>query len=199
MIDWINPFHKEYPEFWRHYLGLFEHKPQRFVVIQADMTGTQPDQDVIISLSAVGIDAQNRLCVGDTFEMSIMQYRFTHDQGLSHEWIIQAPFDKRTEDQAIQAFIAFLGNAVLVGHRLHPFIGLCNKALERLKLGRLRNEAIDLEIVHQKLTGQRDKAFSKTQIWDHYRIPVSDQANLSDEAYALAMVFLKVRKKIGIL
>jgi DNA polymerase-3 subunit epsilon len=199
MIDWLKHIQKDYPDFWKQYLLKMDKKPQRFVVLRPDQTGTNPESDVIISLSAVGIDANNHLCIGDTFEVTLLQYKFTHDEGLSHDLVIQTPFEKRTEDQGIQAFIDYIGNSMLVGYHINATLELINKALERMKLGRLRNEAIDLEIVHQKLTQQRDKSFTMKQLLDAYSIKLAHDSFISDEVYALALMFLKVRKKIGIL
>jgi len=76
--------------------------------------------------------------IGDNFEVVIMQYKYLHDQGLSNEAIIDSKLTKLAEPQAIQALVDYIGNAVLVGHRIHLEIEMINEALEKWAAANLK-------------------------------------------------------------
>ena len=117
MIDWIKNINKDYPEFWKNYLTKFENHPQRYVALTIDYSGANPQKDVIMAFGAVGIE-NNKINIGDFFEVVLLQYIYLHENGLSNEAIIESKQTKLGEREAIQAFIEFLGNAVLVGHKI---------------------------------------------------------------------------------
>ena len=117
MLDWIKNINKEHPEFWKNYLSKFEKKSQRYVSLSITSTGTNPEKDVILSFGAVAIE-QDSIRIGDSFEVVLLQYIYLHDNGLSNEFIIKSTQPKLGEREAIQAFIEYIGNATLVGHRI---------------------------------------------------------------------------------
>lgn len=196
MFDWIKNINKDYPDFWKSYLSRFEKKSARFVVVSTETTGLNPDQDVVLSLGAVGVE-NNSIVVSDNFEVILLQYKFLHDNGLSNEFIIESTQPKLGEREAVQAFIEYIGNAVLVGHRIHFDVEMINKALEKLEAGRLKNEALDIEIMHQKLTDS-DKAVAVDELCNIYKVPQSDRHSSAEDAYTIALLFLKLKAKLGL-
>jgi DNA polymerase-3 subunit epsilon len=118
MIDWLKKINKEYPEFWKKYLSQFDKKPTRFVVLSTETTGLNPEKDVILSIGSVAI-LNDAIYVGDSFEVVLLQYIYNHDNGLSNEFIIESKQPKFQEAEAIQAFVEYLGNAILIGHRIN--------------------------------------------------------------------------------
>ncbi|RZJ67349.1 MAG: 3'-5' exonuclease [Flavobacterium sp.] len=197
MFDWIKNISKDYPEFWRKYLAKFEHRSKRFVAISLESSGTNPERDVIFSFGAIGVFNDN-VVIGDQFEILIPQYKYLHDNEMSNEFIIESKQDKLTEPEAIEAFVNFIGNAVLVGHRIHLEVDLINEALEKMGCGRLRNEALDIEIMHRKLNDITDKQFSLDDLARHYKIPVSERLSAIEDAYMMALLFVKLKLRLGI-
>ena len=65
MLDWLK-INKDYPEFWKEYLHKFENKSKRFVVFSTETTGLDTENDVILSIGAVGIE-KDRIIVKDSF------------------------------------------------------------------------------------------------------------------------------------
>ena len=59
---------------------------------------------------------------------------------------------KMVEPIALESFINFIENATLVGHRINFDIDMINVALEKMGCGNLKNEALDLEIMHKKFS-----------------------------------------------
>lgn len=196
MIDWIKNINKDYPEFWKLYLSKFSEKSKRYVVLSTETTGLNPAKDVILSFGALAVINDN-IIIGDNFEVVILQYKYLHDNDLSNEFLIESKLTKLTEQQAIQSLVDYIGNATLIGHRIHFDIEMINEALEKMQCGRLKNEALDIEIMHQKLLDSNDKMFSLDEISKFYKIPESNRVTASDDAYSIALLFLKLKARLG--
>ncbi|QBZ98432.1 3'-5' exonuclease [Flavobacterium sangjuense] len=196
MIDWIKNINKEYPDFWKSYLAKFETKSNRYVVLSTETTGLNPKKDVILSFGAVAV-VNDVIRIGDNFEVVILQYKYLHDNGLSNEFLIESKLAKLAEPQAIQALVDYIGNAVLVGHRIHFDIEMINDVLEKMECGKLKNEALDVEIMHQKLMDITNKSFSLEDLVKHYKLPLNERNSASDDAYSISLLFLKLKTRLG--
>jgi DNA polymerase-3 subunit epsilon len=197
MLDWIKNFNKEYPEFWKKYSAKFEQKSNRFVVISTETTGLKPDKDVILSIGAVAVE-NNMVIVNDFFEVILLQYIFLHENGLSNEFIVESKLPKLGEPEAIKAFIDFIGNSILVGHRIHFDIEMINEALYKMGCSRLKNEAIDVEIMYRKLIDNTDKQFSVDDLCNTFKVAKNERHSSAEDAYTIALLFLKLKSRLGI-
>jgi DNA polymerase-3 subunit epsilon len=197
MLDWIKNINKEHPEFWKNYVSKFEKKSQRYVALSVNTTGLSPEKDVILSFGAVAIE-KDSIRVGDSFEVVLLQYIYLHDNGLSNEFIIESKQPKLGEREGIQAFIEYIGNAVLVGHRIDTAIDLINVALEKLDCGRLKNEALDIEIMYRKLNDISDKSISIDDLCSSFKLPLTEKSSSPEEAYTIALLFLKLKLRLGL-
>jgi DNA polymerase-3 subunit epsilon len=199
MLDWLKNINKEYPEFWKEYLSKFETKTKskRFVILSIEASGLNPEKDVILSFGCVSVVNDN-IIISDSFDVILLQYKFLHDNELSNEFIIESIQTKLAEPQAIQAFIEFIGNAVLVGHRIHFDVDMINEALEKLHCGRLKNEALDIEIMYKKWKDANDKPFSLDDLCTAFKIPKTERHTSSEDAYNIALLFLKLKSRLGI-
>ena len=196
MIDWIKNINKEYPDFWKSYLAKFEGKSNRYVVLSTETTGLNPKKDVILSFGSVAV-VNDIIRIGDNFEVVILQYKYLHENGLSNEFLIESKLSKLAEPQAMQALVEYIGNAVLVGHRIHFDIEMINDVLEKMECGKLKNEALDIEIMHQKLMDITNKSFSLEDLIKHYKLPLNEKNSASDDAYSIALLFLKLKSRLG--
>ena len=196
MLDWIKNINKEYPDFWKSYLAKFEGKSNRYVVLSTETTGLNPKKDVILSFGAVAV-VNDIIRIGDNFEVVILQYKYLHENGLSNEFLIESKLSKLAEPQAMQALVEYIGNAVLVGHRIHFDIEMINDILEKMECGKLKNEALDIEIMHQKLMDITNKSFSLEDLIKHYKLPLNEKNSASDDAYSIALLFLKLKSRLG--
>ncbi len=197
MLDWIKHMHKDHPEFWTNYLAKFEHKSTRFVVISAVSTGTSPTKDVLLSIGALAVE-QQAIIVKEAFEVVLLQYKFLHENGLSNAFIIESELPKLGEPEALQNFVNFIGNSILVGYRINYTLEMINAALGRMGCGRLRNEALDLEIMHRKLQDISEVDLSAGQLLDYYKIPELNPQHTALQAYSYALLFLKLKIRLGI-
>lgn len=197
MLDWLKNINKDYPEFWKDYLTKFETKPNKFVVLSTETSGLNPDKDVILSLGAFSV-IDNSIVIKESFETVLLQYKYLQDNGLSNEFIIESKMMKMPEPDALEALVKFIGNSVLVGHHINFDVEMLNAALERLDCGRLKNEALDVDVMYRKLTDINDKQFSLDDLCEIYKIPKSDRNSSSEDAYRIGLLFLKLKSRLGI-
>ena len=197
MLDWLKNINKEYPEFWKNYLSKFEKKSNRFVIISTETSGMNPVKDVILSIGSFAV-IDISIFIGDSFEAVLLQYKFLHDNGLSNEFIVESKMKKLVEPEAIMSLIDYIGNATLVGHHVDFDVEMINAALEKLGCGRLKNEALDIDVMYRKLHDITDKQFSLDELCTIYKIPKSDRNSSSEDAYKIALLFLKLKSRLGI-
>lgn len=196
MLDWLKKINSDYPVFWKEYSSKFEKKSNRYVAFSLETTGLNPNKDVILSIGAIAI-TNNQIIIGDAFEIAIPQYKHLHDNGIQHDLITESLLPKLAEAAAIEKFIQFIDNAVLVGHRTYFDVELLNVALEKLGCGRLRNEALDIEIMYKKLHDISDKSFALDDMATQYKLQKTELVSAIDDTYTIALLFLKLKSKLG--
>ena len=197
MLDWLKNITKEHPEFWKEYLSKFDQKSNRYVILSTEKTGLNPDKDVILSFGCFGI-VNDSLLIGDNFEVVLLQYKFLHDNELSNEFIVESKLQKLGEPEAIQSLLQYIGNATLVGYRIDTDVEIINTALEKMDCGRLKNEPLDLEIMHCRLNDINNKQFTLDELYTLYKVPISDRNSASEEAYKMGLLFLKLKSRLGL-
>ncbi|WP_264564175.1 PolC-type DNA polymerase III [Flavobacterium sp. N3904] len=197
MLDWLKNINKEYPEFWKTYLSKFDKKSKRFVVFTTETSGLNSNKDVILSIGSFAI-VDNSILIGDNFEAVLLQYKYFHDNGLSNEFILESKMKKLSELEAIHAFIDYIGNAVLIGHHVDFDVDIINATLERLDCGKLKNEALDIDVMYRKLMDINDKQFSLDELSDIFKLPKTFRNTPSEDAYTIALLFLKLKSRLGI-
>ena len=192
MLDWIKKFNKEVPLFWKTYVSKFDKKSNRYVVISCETTGLNSSKDYILSIAGIAV-VGNSIMINDSFEVEL---------GLEDEEFIkiQSEFTniKKTEAEALNLLIDFVGNATLIGHRINFDIEIINQALERINCGKLKNEAFDLEVMHKKFHEISDKSFSANDLFDFYKIEKSDRNTMPSEAFNLALLFIKLKSRLNL-
>jgi DNA polymerase-3 subunit epsilon len=197
MIDWIKNINKAHPEFWKVYLSKFDKKNDRYISLSIDTTGLNPKKDVILSFGAIAILNDNIL-IGDLFEATIPQYKFLHDNDLPSDFLLESEQPKLSEVQALEFFINYIGNSTLVGHRINFEIEMINEALERLGCGRLKNEALYIEVMYNKLHDNNDKKKSLDELASFYKITKVERTSTTDKAFTIALLFLKLKSRLGL-
>lgn len=197
MLDWLK-INKDYPQFWKDYLGKFENKSRRFVAFSTETTGLDPEKDVILSIGAVAVE-NNTIIVKDSFEALIFQEKFTPEVALKSGVLKGIPDEKHSESEAIEAFVTYLGNAILVGHRIHFDIAMINSALERLHCGKLKNEALDIEVMFKKWKQiPEEKQYSLDELSASFKISKSERHTASGDAFIISLLFQRLKQRLGL-
>ncbi|WP_353079168.1 3'-5' exonuclease [Flavobacterium sp.] len=189
-------FHKEYPEFWKKYTESFKNPATKYVVISMETSGLDTEKDVIMSIAATSI-VENRIILKDSFEIYI-KHTTPLDISLDNEFITVSKVEKVSEEVAIETLIEYLGNSIFIGHRIDFDIEMLNQMLSRLKLGKLKNEAYDIEAMFNKLSETNDKKYAMEEMSKFLNISISERNSVADDAYSIAILFLKLKSKLGI-
>lgn len=197
MFDIFKPFKKEYPKFWNDYLGKFSVQSNRYVVLNIETSGNRLGKDVILYISTFAIE-NDTILIGDSFDTILMQYIYNHDNGISNDYIIQSQKLKLKETDAIEKLVEIIGNSVLVGFHVNFAIDMINIVLDKMHCGKLKNEALDVGIMYQKWKEDLEHRFSLEEMCNTFKIPQHDEDSCTEDAYKVALLFLKLKPKLGI-
>lgn len=195
----------QYPDFWKHYQQLFskENPPisqVRFVVFDTETTGFHYATDRILSIGAVDM-IDDKINLKNAFEIFVEQETFNPQSVSIHGIRKSHKYTKYTENQAIELFITYVGNAILVGHHVGFDVKMINAALERMNLPELRNKTLDTndlfrrtKIINPLL--YNDRNYSLDDICNDLNITMHDRHNAAGDALLTALAFLKIKNKL---
>lgn len=185
MLDWFKNIGKDYPEFWKNYLVQLEVPSTRKVALHLETTGINPTKDKIISIGAVAIE-NNQILIESSLEIDLNKNEILESKELIYQ-----------EAQAIESLINFIGNATLIGHRIHYDIEILNEYLSKLQSGRLKSNLLDVEVMHGRILDTA-KQYSLEELLSFYNIKNPEVATSGNSAYLIAVLFLKMRSKLGL-
>ena len=186
MLDWIKNIGKDYPEFWKEYLVQLEVPSSRKVALHLETTGINPTKDRIISIGAVAIE-NNQIVIESSLEIDLNK-----EEILASKELIYA------EAQAIESLINFIGNATIIGHRIHYDIEILNEYLSKLQSGRLKSNLLDVEVMHDRIIDSASKQYPLEELLTYYNIKNPEVATSGNSAYMIGVLFLKMRGKLGL-
>ena len=199
-LDWL--IGTNVPQFWKNYLTYFEKDEEsevhkRYVVFDMETSGLDWREDVILSIGAIGVN-DNAIEVGDFFEIFIKQDKFS-PKSVAFSSVLKEQDEKFVEAEALIQFLNFIKDATLVSHNVNLDIEMINQALKRLELGRLKNNIMDTNVLYQRWQHHvEDTQVSLDEVCDALKIKKSDRLTASGNAYTTALVFLKLKSKLGI-
>ena len=200
-LNWFNKIIKEHPKFWETYLTYFEEnqsKEKRYVVFDCETTGLDYKSDRILSIGAVAIQ-NNEIIVNDYLEVFLHQEVFKAETVLIHGILREGKEEKIVEAEAAIRFLEFVKDATLVGHHVDFDIEMMNQALNRLDVGKLKNQSMDTDIMYQKLKYlPYEQHTSLDELCTIYKIKKSDRHTASGDAFITALLFLKLKRKLDI-
>ena len=199
MFNWFKI--NKHPKFWKTYLKSFKVKmpktleATRFVIFDTETTGLDIKTDRILSIGAIAI-TNGIIDVADTFEMYLVQQEFKAETVEIHGILKEGNLEKISEEKAIELFINYLGNSVIVAHHAAFDIEMINAALKRLSLPKLKNKNIDTGILYKKLEGKKENHFNLDVLCNEFNIPKHDRHTASGDAFITALLFLKIVSKL---
>jgi len=200
-FNWFKKIVKDHPKFWETYLTYFDENQsikKRFVVFDCETTGLDYRTDRILSIGAVAIE-NNQIIVGDFMEVFLLQDVFNAESVPIHGILKEGKEEKIVEAEAIIRFLEFIKDATLVGHHVDFDIEMINQGLARLEVGKLKNQAMDTDVMYQKLKYlPQEQHSSLDELCDIYKIRKSDRHTASGDAFITALLFLKLKKKLEI-
>jgi DNA polymerase III subunit epsilon len=170
----------------------------RFVVLDCETTGLNPHADRIITIGAVGV-LSGEILIGDSFEAllkisenssSVTVHGITRDEsrvGLE-------------EAVAVERFLDYLGDGVIVGHHIGHDIAMLDNACERHWGFRLLNRWLDtmyLALHLQKAGAFADrlplKRFTLDALCQLFGIAPHGRHTATGDTFLTALIFLRLR------
>jgi DNA polymerase-3 subunit epsilon len=172
----------------------------RFVVLDSETTGFSPVLDRILTIGAVVVqDGEIRL--DDSFDALL---RVTGDVGPVdvHGVTPEQSRGGYDESEALDRFLGYLGDGVIVGHHIGHDVSMLDAGLERMGADvRLLNRALDTADLTLYLN--QDGAFTDVKLPGHITLDTladlfgvipHDRHTASGDAFITALVFLRLLK-----
>ncbi|WP_294821076.1 3'-5' exonuclease [uncultured Flavobacterium sp.] len=199
-FDWLTG--GSAPQFWKNYLALFDGDDKgqrRYVVFDMEASGLDWKEDVILSIGAIGVTG-NAIQVGDFMQVFVQQDEFSKQSVALSGGVVKPPKNEKfVEAEAMIQFLNFAKDATLVGHNVNLDIEMINQALKRLDLGRLKNPVMDTNTLFQRWKDlPEDSHATLDELCDALKINKSDRHTAAGNAYTTALVFLKLKRKLGL-
>lgn len=172
----------------------------RFVVLDTETTGFDYDNDRILCIGAVVLQ-NNVISIPNSFEIYIHQEHYDKKSAQIHGILKDWVMDKPSELEALQQFLVFLGDSVIVAHHTIFDITMINRALERNGLPQLTNKTLDTAFLYKKTLImsnllERKEKYALDDLADKFDISKKDRHTAMGDAYITAIAFLKIVKKL---
>lgn len=168
----------------------------RFVVLDTETTGLDPRRDRIITIGAVAVRGRE-IHLADSFEI-MLKVAYNSASVTVHGITREEARDGLDEPEALEQFLPYLRDGVIVGHHILHDIETLNAACERGFGFRLRNRFLDTMdlALHLQADGQIPKdalqGFSLDALCDYFAVPPHDRHTAGGDAWITALVFLRL-------
>ena len=172
----------------------------RFVVLDTETTGFDYENDRILSIGAITLQ-NSQINIQDSFEVYIQQEHYDRATAKIHGILKDSVLDRPKELEALEQFLAFLGDSIIVAHHTIFDVTMINKALERNNLPLLKNKTLDTAVLYKRTLlvspiFERKDNYTLDDLADKFDISKKDRHNAMGDAFITAIAFLKILKKL---
>ena len=169
----------------------------RFVVLDSETTGLNPATDRIITIGAVAV-MDGEILLEDSFDALLRMERNT--EAVTVHGVTRDESRKGIDEtEALELFLDYLGDGVIVGHHIGHDIATFDAALGRHWGLTLRNRSLDTMDLTLHL--ERDGAFAGRPAIRHFTLDAlcdmfgvipHDRHTAGGDAFITAQVFLRL-------
>ncbi len=166
-----------------------------FCILDLETTGGSPADSAITEIGAVKYQGGELVGTFQTLVnpgMPIPPF-ITILTGITHAMVVEAP----PIDEALPAFLEFLGDAVIVGHNVRFDLSFLNAAAMGLGYGRLPNRSVDTLGLARRLIRREVRNFKLETLAAHFRSPEKPTHRALDDAQATAWVLHRLLERAG--
>ena len=172
----------------------------RFVVLDTETTGFDYTTDRILCIGAIVLQ-NNTIPINGSFEVFIQQEHYDQATAKIHGILKEFVIDRPSELEALQLFLEFLGDSIIIAHHTIFDITMINRALERNGLPELKNKTLDTAVLYKKTLLvsnllERKENYSLDELADKFDISKKDRHTAMGDAYITAIAFLKILNKL---
>ena len=177
----------------------------RFVVLDTETTGLDPRRDRLITIGAVAVKA-GEIILADSFE-ALLRLAYNSSAVTVHGITREEAQEGLEESQALEQFLPYLQDGVIVGHHIQHDIETLNAGYERHFGITLQNRFLDTMDLALHL--QNDGAFSSRAeiqgfsldaLCDFFGVAPHDRHTAGGDAFITALIFLRllhIGKRVG--
>lgn len=164
-----------------------------YVAFDLETTGLRPACDKILEIGAVKVEDGEVIGTYETFVNNhvAIPERITELTGITARMVEGAPEIR----EAVEGFLAFSGDSVLLGHNILFDYGFMKKSVVNLG-GTYERSGLDtLAISRICLPGLPGKSLDKVAL--HYQIPQEQHHRALDDAMTAARLYERLREEFG--
>lgn len=202
-----------WPEPLREYMALKRKPPKsaaladiRFVVFDTETTGVDLSKNKLLSIAGVAVRGVE-VALGDRFDAIVSQSDVGGaDAAVVHGMISGDLSEGLPEEEAVAAFLGYVGDAVLVAHHAAFDVRMLQKAIEPYSGARVWSPAVDTAQLARRVEvgpmssgeahGADDReAYRLDSLVRRYDIEVPERHTASGDALATALLFQRLLKK----
>lgn len=190
--------------FWKKEENLFDEnitiEETRFVVLDTETTGFDYENDRILCIGALALQ-NGTIAIQNSFEVYLQQDHYDKSTAQIHGILRDFVLKRPTELEALEQFLAFLGDSIIIAHHTIFDVTMINKALERNNLPQLTNKTLDTAYLYKKTLikshlFERKDHYTLDDLADKFDISKKDRHTALGDAYITAIAFLKIVKKL---
>ena len=169
----------------------------RFILLDCETTGLDPKKDRLITIGAVAV-VGGEILLDDTFE-ALLEVSYNSPAVTVHGITREQSREGVPEQEALQAFLEYLGDGVIVGHHIGHDIASLNIAYERH--GGFSLENLSLDTMELALSLEKAGAFGETDAFSEFSLDAlcsrfgvipHDRHTAAGDAFITAQVFLRL-------
>ncbi|NJB70241.1 DNA polymerase-3 subunit epsilon [Saonia flava] len=206
MISLFKKKENNLPQFWKAYEGTFsEPIPEkvenvRFVVLDTETTGFNYSTDRMLCIGAL-ILLNRTISIKEVFETYLQQKYYDKDTAKIHGILKKGKIKRVSEFEALQQFLAYIGNSVIVAHHANFDITMINKALKRQGLPKLKNKVLDTSTLYKRSLLatpllHKKEHYTLDELAEKFSISKKDRHTAVGDAYITAIAFLKILDRL---
>lgn len=169
----------------------------RFVVLDTETTGLDPRRDRLITIGAVAVKA-GEIILADSFE-ALLKLAYNSSSVTVHGITREEAREGMDEPEALEQFLPYLRDGVIVGHHILHDVETLNVAYERHFGITLQNrflDTMDLTLHLQKDgafgNGKEVQGFSLDALCDFFGVAPHDRHTAGGDAFITALIFQRL-------
>ncbi|HET9216882.1 MAG TPA: 3'-5' exonuclease [Terriglobia bacterium] len=169
----------------------------RFVVLDCETTGLNPRTDRIITIGAVGV-LGGEIVIEDSFEALVKMTRNSESVTV-HGVTRDESRDGLSESDAIERFIEYLQDGVVVGHHIGHDVAMLDGSCERHWGFHLRNRCVETMYLalHLQAAGafpnhRPSQHFTLDALCERFGVEPHGRHTAAGDAFLTAQVFLRL-------
>ena len=202
--------------YWNMYQAHFQEQPQRdtpirelrFVVLDTETTGLNPQNDAILSIGAVAVRDQ-QIWIADRFEAFLPQEHKLGTKDLEAV-AVHGILDKHANRQQATSeilidFLAYLGSSIFVAQHAAFDFGILQTAYKNHLQGHLLNKTLDTAYLARRIDDPsrsnymnptKAKQYGLDHLCQRFGIPIEGRHTASGDALLTAILLVKLLSRL---